>query len=205
MAGQELEDQRPGEPSLLAGGTLPVLVFARFSIQRADLRIGLLVRGSHLHASITVIDDIEASSFARIEMILLSPAPAQGRRTGTNPLVRPLRSMSDALRVLPGRSIWSWTGVACARRSSQGRGRIEPTRGIPVVRLSRPDAGASIRAAASTSSSTWALTRWMPIRATSSFSIAPFPIWRHTARGRFASEIQHPSEAGLRISRKCRG
>ena len=104
MAGQELEDPRPAGPSIARERDPYLSSFSLSSLSKGPgLRIGLLLRGSHLtRASISVIDDIEASNFARIEMILLSPAPAQGRRTGTNPFVRPLRSMSDAL----SRAVW---------------------------------------------------------------------------------------------------
>ena len=141
-------------------------------------------------------------------MILLSPAPAQGRPTGTKPFVRPLRSMSDAL----SRGVWQVYAELDRRRVRllddplsvvDASSRL---RGIPVVRVSPPSERRGTRVLPSaprdsTSSSTWAAPmRWTPIRATSSRSIAPFPSWPRSAHGRFASETPPPSEAGRRTS-----
>ena len=159
---RQLEAQRPRGPRVARVRDPYLSSFSLSSVSKGpDLRIGLLLRGVHLtRASISVIDDIEASSFARIEMILLSPAPAQGRRTGTMPFVRPLRSMSDAL----SRGVWQVYAELDRRRVRllddplsvvDASGRL---RGIPMVRVSPTEGygddgttdhpGTSIRAAA---------------------------------------------------------
>ena len=212
MAGQELEDPRPGEPSFARERDPYLSSFSLSSISKGpDLRIGLLLRGSHLtRASISVIDDIEASSFARIEMILLSPSAGQGSSDRHEPLrsTAPLHGRRSFACCLAGLRGAGPASRATSRRSTQRRGCVEPAPRYP---------GGPVRSVAarpptrmppsgprrSTSSSTWAApTRWTPIRATSSRSIAPVPSWPRTAHGRFASEIPHPSEAGRRTSRR---
>jgi hypothetical protein len=142
MAGQELEDPRPGEPSSTRERDPYLSSFSLSSISKGpDLRIGLLVRGSHLtRASISVLDDIEASSFARIEMILLSPVPAQGRRPNPIRFVQALRSMGEAF----SSALWQvYLGLdrRRVRLPDDPLSVLDVSsrlRAIPLVRVSRP-------------------------------------------------------------------
>ena len=103
MAGQELEDPRRNEPNTARERDPYLSTFSLSSLSKGpDLRVGLLLRGSHLtRASISVIDDIEASNFARIEMILLRQPP-DVQRTSPDTFVRRLRSIYTTL----SRAVW---------------------------------------------------------------------------------------------------